>query len=64
LIGAASDPYIAVQDPREKARRHYPYIEMLAWTGLSFSPKIMKQAPMPVIVNFQSKTLTGADVAF
>ncbi len=63
VIGTASDPYIAVN----KIQKQKPDvitldIEMPRMDGLTFLKKIMKQAPMPVIV-VSNQTLKGAKVA-
>ena len=63
VIGTASDPYIAVQ----KIQKERPDvitldIEMPKMDGLTFLTKIMKQAPMPVVV-ISNQTLKGAEAA-
>lgn len=63
VIATASDPYIAVQ----KIQRERPDvitldIEMPRMDGLTFLKKIMRQAPMPVIV-ITNQTSRGAEVA-
>ncbi len=63
VIGTAHDPYIAVQ----KIQKNKPDvitldIEMPKMDGLTFLRKIMKQAPMPVVV-ISNQTVKGAEVA-
>lgn len=63
VIATANDPYIAVQ----KIQREQPDvitldIEMPRMDGLTFLKKIMRQAPMPVIV-ITNQTTRGAEVA-
>jgi two-component system, chemotaxis family, protein-glutamate methylesterase/glutaminase len=63
VIGTAADPYIAVQKiQREKPDVITLDIEMPRMDGLTFLGKIMKQAPMPVVV-ISNQTSAGADVA-
>ena len=63
VIGTASDPYIAVQKiQKEKPDVITLDIEMPRMDGLTFLKKLMRQAPMPVVV-ISNQTLQGADVA-
>ncbi len=63
VIGTAGDPYIAVQ----KIQKERPDvitldIEMPRMDGITFLGKLMKQAPMPVVV-ISNQTAKGAEVA-
>lgn len=63
VIGTASDPYIAVQ----KIHKERPDvitldIEMPKMDGLTFLSKLMRQAPMPVVV-ISNQTSDGARIA-
>ncbi|WP_020528170.1 protein-glutamate methylesterase/protein-glutamine glutaminase [Flexithrix dorotheae] len=63
VIGTASDPYIAVQKIQQvKPDVITLDIEMPKMDGLTFLKKIMKQAPMPVVV-ISNQTIKGAEVA-
>lgn len=63
VIGTASDPYIAVQKiHKEKPDVITLDIEMPKMDGLTFLSKLMRQAPMPVVV-ISNQTSDGARIA-
>ncbi|UII31224.1 chemotaxis response regulator protein-glutamate methylesterase [Fulvivirga ulvae] len=63
VIGTAGDPYIAVQKiHKEKPDVITLDIEMPKMDGLTFLSKLMRQAPMPVVV-ISNQTSDGARIA-
>lgn len=63
VIGTANDPFIAVQKiQKEKPDVITLDVVMPKMDGLTFLKKIMRQAPMPVIV-ISNQTSKGADIA-
>jgi two-component system, chemotaxis family, protein-glutamate methylesterase/glutaminase len=63
VIGTANDPYVAVQKiQKEKPDVITLDIEMPRMDGLTFLKKLMRQAPIPVVV-ISNQTMQGAEVA-
>ncbi|WP_224997068.1 chemotaxis response regulator protein-glutamate methylesterase [Cesiribacter sp. SM1] len=62
VLGTAGDPYIAVQKiHKEKPDVITLDIEMPKMDGLTFLQKLMRQAPMPVVV-ISNQTVNGARI--